>query len=104
MRLPTSRSMPASTPAKCIRPWPLQEPEAAAAGACPVTWSNRQHALDALIAADPVLQALYSDQAFILEVGEEVRFPLQSQLLKTGMTWHTLAEGDKVRGASAAPA
>lgn len=54
------------------------------------------YTLDALIAADPVLQALYSDQAFILELGEE-RFPLQSQLLKTGMTWHTLAEGDRLR-------
>ena len=54
-----------------------------------------RNALQAMIDADPVLQALYSDQAFILEVGDEL-VPLTSQLLKDRATWYTLVPGERI--------
>ncbi len=56
---------------------------------------EEKNTLRAMIAADPLLQALYSDSAFVLEVrGEQV--PLTSQLLKERVDWHTLIPGDSV--------
>ena len=54
-----------------------------------------RNTLQAMIDADPVLQALYSEQAFILEVGDE-QVPLTSQLLKDRATWYTLAPGERL--------
>lgn len=54
-----------------------------------------KNTLQAMIAADPILQELYSDTAFILEVGDEL-IPLTSQLLKDRATWHTLVPGDHI--------
>lgn len=74
----------------------VEEPEAPPrALLLPNDLNPEQHALRSLIDDDPLLQALYSDQAFTLQVNEEV-IPLQSQLLKTQSVWHTLVEGDKV--------
>lgn len=55
-----------------------------------------KNTLQALIAADPILQALYDDQAFVLEIGDE-RVPLASQLLKSHVTWYTLTAADRLR-------
>ena len=56
---------------------------------------EEKNTLHAMIAADPLLQALYSDTAFVLEVrGEQV--PLASQLLKERVDWYTLMPGDRV--------
>lgn len=54
-----------------------------------------KNALSAMIDADPVLQELYSDKAFVLEFGGEL-VPLASQLLKDRVTWYTLAPGDQL--------
>jgi len=54
-----------------------------------------KNTLQAMIAADSILQELYSDTAFILEVGDEL-IPLASQLLKDRATWHTLVPGDRI--------
>ena len=54
-----------------------------------------KNTLHAMIAADPILQELYSDTAFVLEVGDEL-ITLSSQLLKERATWHTLVPGDHV--------
>lgn len=64
------------------------------------------HALRALINADPLLQALYSDDVLRLRIdygqaldpGSETSetLALQSQLLKHGATWYTLTPDDRV--------
>ncbi len=54
-----------------------------------------KNTLQAMIAADSILQELYSDTAFILEVGDEL-IPLTSQLLKDRATWYTLVPGDRI--------
>lgn len=54
-----------------------------------------RNALEAMIAADPVLQALYSPDAFRLELGDDL-IALPSQLLKPHPTAHTLARGEKL--------
>ena len=61
----------------------------------PSDFSPDRHALQHLIAADAILRDLYSDQAFMLELNEEV-LPLASQLLKPHSTWHTWSPGDKL--------
>ena len=57
--------------------------------------AEERNTLQAMIDADPVLQALYSEQAFILEVGDEL-LPLTSQLLKERVTWYTLVPGERI--------
>ncbi len=52
-----------------------------------------KNTLGALIAADPVLQVLYSDSAFVLELRGEL-LALDSQLFKQRRTQHTLVNGD----------
>ena len=52
-----------------------------------------KNTLGALIAADPVLQTLFSDSAFVLALRGEL-LPLDSQLLKQRRTQHTLVAGD----------
>jgi uncharacterized protein len=54
-----------------------------------------RNALEALIAADPVLQTLYSPEAFRLELGAEL-ISLPSQLLKPHPTSYTLVRGEKL--------
>lgn len=61
----------------------------------PAELQEDRNALPALIAADPQLAELYSDSAFVLELGAE-RIPLASQLLKPRSTWYTLAAGDRL--------
>ncbi|MBK6570096.1 radical SAM protein [Candidatus Aalborgicola defluviihabitans] len=56
---------------------------------------DSKNALGALIAADPVLQVLFSDKAFILELAGE-SLALDSQLFKQQRTQHTLVDGDRV--------
>ncbi|MBK7281831.1 radical SAM protein [Candidatus Aalborgicola defluviihabitans] len=56
---------------------------------------DSKNALGALIAADPVLQVLFSDKAFILELAGET-LALDSQLFKQQRTQHTLVDGDRV--------
>lgn len=52
-----------------------------------------KNTLAAIIAADAVLRTLFSDSAFVLELRGEL-LPLDSQLLKTRRTQHTLVAGD----------
>lgn len=54
-----------------------------------------KNSLQALIAADPLLQALYSDTAFVLEIGDEA-IGLASQLQKPRATWYTLMPKDRL--------
>ncbi len=54
-----------------------------------------KNALRAIINADPVLQSLYRDDAFVLELRGEL-IPLASQILKAQTTWHTLVSGDRI--------
>ncbi|MDQ5881512.1 MAG: uncharacterized protein QG616_1343 [Pseudomonadota bacterium] len=61
----------------------------------PADLAEEKNTLAALIAADPLLQDLFSDSAFMLEVGDEV-LPLASQLLKARTDWHTLAAADRL--------
>jgi uncharacterized protein len=61
----------------------------------PSDFTPDKHALQHLIAADPVLRELYSDQAFMLELNDDV-VALASQLLKSQSTWHTWAQADKM--------
>ncbi|MFZ4538926.1 radical SAM protein [Propionivibrio sp.] len=68
---------------------------AATAILLPSDLAEEKNALRAMIAADPLLQELYSDQAFILEVRDEL-VPLASPLLKARPTWHTLLPGDRI--------
>lgn len=55
-----------------------------------------KNTLGALIAADPLLGALYSDTAFVLEIDGEL-LPLSSQLLKPQRDWYTLTPADAIR-------
>jgi len=57
--------------------------------------ADDKNTLLAMIAADSLLQELYSDSAFVLEVRDEL-VPLTSQLLKDRATWYTLAAGDRI--------
>ena len=57
--------------------------------------AENKNTLPALIATDPILQALYSDSAFVLEVGDEC-VSLTSQLLKDQVNWYTLVPGDRL--------
>ena len=57
---------------------------------------EEKNALRALIAADPVLTVLYDDDAFRLEVGDEI-VPLASQILKERQIHYTLAPSDRLR-------
>jgi uncharacterized protein len=54
---------------------------------------DSKNTLMAQIAADPVLQMLFSDRAFVLELRGEL-MPLDSQLFKQRRTLHTLVAGD----------
>jgi len=54
-----------------------------------------RNALRSLIAGDPLLQALYSDDAFRLAINGEP-FPLRSQLLAPQRTLHSLGPADRV--------
>ncbi|MDP1610516.1 MAG: radical SAM protein [Sulfuritalea sp.] len=54
-----------------------------------------RNALPALIAADPLLAELYSDTAFVLDLGD-ASISLVSQLLKPRSTWYTLAPDDRL--------
>jgi len=56
---------------------------------------DEKNTLPALIDADPVLRALFSDDAFVLELGGEA-VALASQLLKTQRSVHTLVPGDRL--------
>lgn len=56
---------------------------------------QEKNALRSLIAADPVLQQLYSDSVFVLEVGDEW-VPLSSQILRQRATCYTLTERDRL--------
>ncbi len=62
----------------------------------PPELSRESHALSALIAADPVLQALYSPTNFLLELGEAC-VPLESQLLKAFPSSHAVKAGERFR-------
>lgn len=66
-----------------------------AAVVLPGDLADERNALKALIAADGLLQTLYSAEAFVLEVGGEM-FALESQLLKQRASWYTLARGDRL--------
>ena len=57
---------------------------------------EEKNALRALIAADPILPALFDDDAFRLEIGDEI-VPLASQILKERQTLYTLAPTDRLR-------
>jgi len=57
---------------------------------------EEKNTLPALIEADSVLQALFDGSAFVLEVNGEA-IALESQLLKTQRSLHTLVPGDRVR-------
>ncbi|MBI1891859.1 MAG: radical SAM protein [Burkholderiales bacterium] len=57
---------------------------------------QEKNSLQALIDADPVLQTLYSADAFTLAIGDEL-VALRSQLFKTTSDWHTLSAGDPVK-------
>ncbi|WP_301101717.1 SPASM domain-containing protein [Propionivibrio sp.] len=61
----------------------------------PSDLAEDKNTLQAMIGVDPVLQALYSDTAFVLEVRDEL-VPLSSQLLKDRATWYTLVPGDRL--------
>ena len=56
---------------------------------------EHKNTLVAMIAADPVLQALYSDDSFVLELNGEL-IPLASALLKGRALWYTLVGGDRL--------
>lgn len=57
--------------------------------------ADDRNSLRALIDSDPLLGELYSDTAFVLEMGGEL-VPLVSPLLKDRSTWYTLAPGDRI--------
>lgn len=56
---------------------------------------EEKNTLEALIQGDPILQALYASDVFILEWGDEL-LPLESQILKTHSQRHVLAEEDRL--------
>jgi uncharacterized protein len=74
-----------------------ETPAAAAPAALllPSDLGEEKNRLQAMVAADPVLQDLFSDALFALELGQE-RVALSSQLLKQRRTVHTLVRGDRV--------
>jgi uncharacterized protein len=73
----------------------VPESPSAAALVLPHELSQERNILRALIAEDVVLQELYSDTAFVLELtGETV--PLSSQILKQRSTAHILVPGDSL--------
>lgn len=57
--------------------------------------ADDSHSLSAMIADDPLLGELYSETAFVLQMGEEL-VTLASPLLKERSTWYTLAPGDRI--------
>ena len=57
--------------------------------------ADDKNTLQALIAADPILQAVFSPSAFLLELGDET-VALDSQLFKHLRTQHTLVDGDRI--------
>lgn len=61
----------------------------------PGDFYESKNTLAALIAADTILQSLFSDTAFALELHEEILW-LDSQLLKQRRTIHTLVASDRV--------
>lgn len=61
----------------------------------PTDLNEDKNALPALIAADPLLQQLYRDDAWIIELGDE-RIALRSPILQQRNTWHTLLTGDRI--------
>ena len=66
------------------------------AGVClPNELADDKNTLQAVIAADTMLQEVYSDSAFVLELGDEL-IALRSQLLKDRSVWYTLAAGDRI--------
>jgi uncharacterized protein len=71
------------------------EPPPATGLTLPGDLNDDKNALSALIAADPLLQQLYRDDGWIIELGDD-RIPLQSQILKSRSNWHTLIPGDRV--------
>lgn len=80
-------------PALAVAESPPTRPEALLV--LPQELDETRNTLRALIDADPLLQALYRDDAFILEVGEE-RLALASQLLKPRADWYTIGESDRL--------
>ncbi len=80
-------------PALAIAETPALQSEAVLA--LPHELGDESNTLRALIAADPLLQALYRDDAFVLEVGDEL-VPLASQLLKRRNDWYTLTGDDRL--------
>ncbi|SFN38667.1 uncharacterized protein SAMN05660284_01363 [Formivibrio citricus] len=70
-------------------------PKPAPAVVLPRDLYEDKNALQSLIESDPVLQTLYSDDAFILELPNET-VALTSQLLKPHATWYTLAAGERL--------
>lgn len=71
------------------------EPLQASATILPHELGETRNALQALIVADATLQELYSDSAFVLEIGAEL-VPLTSQILTPRSTAYTLAPGDRL--------
>ena len=61
----------------------------------PSDLGEEKNTLAALIEADPVLQGLFDGGAFVLELHGEA-IALESQLLKTQRSVHTLVPGDRV--------
>ncbi|MBK7001167.1 MAG: radical SAM protein [Rhodoferax sp.] len=57
--------------------------------------TDAKNTLPALIAADPLLQVLFSNTVFLLELADET-IALDSQLFKQQRTIHTLAAGDRI--------
>lgn len=61
----------------------------------PSDMPEEKNTLDALIAADPVLQMLYSPDVFVLELDGE-RIALESQILKPHSVCYTVQEGESI--------
>lgn len=95
---PAEQAFDATLYARAVHPslafaQPLAAP---AAVVLPHDLDEERNALTALIAADPVLQQLYRDDGFLLEIGDEV-VPLASQILKQRSVIYTVTESDRVR-------
>lgn len=85
-----------------MRPNPAPENRTASQGSevpegiqLPEGFADDRNTLRALIASDPLLGALYGEEAFVLEMGGEL-VPLVSPLLKDRSTWYSLAPGDTI--------
>ncbi len=74
----------------------IQQPLAAAQFILPNDFSESKNSLSAMIDADPVLQQLYSEQAFVLEWNDE-QLPLHSQLLKSQRMLYTFSASDSIK-------